>query len=175
MLRIANQSTSDPRRALLPCATLGLCLLLVACERPQPRSFADFMEDSIARDGTLARCNEDPAATLQDIECAHARRASSAIALRQERDRRETFERESQRKIEELKLEMVERERIAREAALAAARAEREAYEAMWRRSGLIPDDVFGPESAPAPTGGVPTPTGDILSLATSAAAVGSQ
>jgi hypothetical protein len=95
--------------------------------------------------------------------------------LRQERDRRETFERESQRKIEELKLEMVERERIAREAALAAARAEREAYEAMWRRSGLIPDDVFGPESAPAPAGDPLTPTGDILSLATSAAAVGSQ
>jgi len=106
------------------------------------------MDDSIARDGTLARCNQDPDGTADDIECAHARRASLSIALGQERERRETLEVESQRKIEELKLEMVERERIAREAALAAARAEREAYEAMWRERGAMPDEVFGSQAA---------------------------
>jgi hypothetical protein len=105
------------------------------------------MEDAIARDGTLARCNEDPEGTMEDIECAHARRAAVSIALRVERERREALEIESQRKIEELKQEMVERERIAREAALAAARAEREAYEALWRERGVVPDDVFGPET----------------------------
>ena len=35
-----------------------------------------------------------------------------------------------------------------RSAALAAARAEREAYEAMWRERGAVPDEVFGPEAA---------------------------
>jgi hypothetical protein len=43
---------------------------------------------------------------------------------------------------------MIERERIAHEAALAAARAEREAYEAMWRERGAVPDEVFGPSAA---------------------------
>jgi hypothetical protein len=146
MQGLVGQQASWSRRAL--GAALGLCLLLAACERPEPRGFAVFMEDSIARDGTLARCNQDPDRTAHDIECAHARRASLSIALRQERERREALEIESQRKIEELKQEMVERERIAREAALAAARAEREVYEAMWRERGVMPDEVFGPESA---------------------------
>jgi len=146
MQRNARQQPSFPRRTT--GAVLGLCLLLAACERPEPRSFAVFMEDSIARDGTLARCNQDPEGTSDDIECAHARRAAISIALSHERERREMLELESQRKIDELKLEMVERERIAREAALAAARAEREAYEAMWRERGAVPDEVFGPESA---------------------------
>jgi hypothetical protein len=43
---------------------------------------------------------------------------------------------------------MVERERIAREAALEEARAEREAYEAMWRERGSVPEAVIGSESA---------------------------
>ena len=129
---------------------LGLCLVLAACERPEPRGYSVFRDDSIARDGTLARCNNDPEGTADDIECAHARRASIAIALREEREQRERLEIESQRKIEELKREMVERERIAREEALAAARAEREAYEAMWRQRGAVPDEVFGPETSAA-------------------------
>lgn len=146
MQRFVRQHASTSRRTL--GAGFGVCLLLAACEQPEPRGFAVFMEDSIARDGTLARCNQDPEGTAGDIECAHARRASVSIALRQERERREILEIESQRKIDELKREMVERERIAREAALAAARAEREAYEAMWRERGAVPDEVFGPEAA---------------------------
>lgn len=146
MQGFVRQHASSSRLAL--GARLGLCLLLAACGRSEPRDFSVFMEDSIARDGTLARCNQDPDGTADDIECAHARRASVSIALRHERERREALELESQRKIEELKQEMVERERIAREEALAAARAEREAYEAMWRQSGAVPDAAFGPEAA---------------------------
>lgn len=146
MQRIARQHALSSGRAL--GGVLGFCLLLAACERPAPRSFAVFMDDSIARDGTLARCNQDPDGTADDIECAHARRAAVSIALSHERERREILEIESQRKIEELKQEMVERERVAREEALAAARAEREAYEAMWRERGAVPGDVFGPQAA---------------------------
>ena len=118
----------------MPCAVVGLCLALAACVEPRPRTFADFMEDPIARDGTLARCKEHAEDALTDIECSNASRAAQAIALRQERERREELERESKRQIEELKAQMVERERIAREQALEEARAEKEAYEALWRQ-----------------------------------------
>lgn len=95
-------------------------------------------------DGTIAFCNQNREETLHDIECANARRASAAIALRAERERREAYEQESERKLEALRQEMVERERIIRETTLAAARAEREAYESMWRGESL------GPVAAPA-------------------------
>lgn len=112
---------------------LGLGLLLVACEKPRARSFSDFMDDRIAREGTLAHCNQNPIETAADIECANARRAAATIALRAERERHEELERESERKLEALRSEMAERERIVRDATLAAARAEREAYEKLWR------------------------------------------
>ncbi|HUF71674.1 MAG TPA: EexN family lipoprotein [Gammaproteobacteria bacterium] len=111
----------------------GFGLLLAGCEAPPPRSFTDFMDDRIAREGTLAHCNQNPVATAEDIECANARRAAATIALRAERERREELERESERKLEALRNEMAERERIVRESTLAAARAEREAYESLWR------------------------------------------
>jgi hypothetical protein len=91
------------------------------------------MEDRIAREGTLAHCEQIPNEAQLDIECANARRAQAAIALRLERERRETLERESERKIEALNQRIVERERLAREAARQAVDAEREAYEALWR------------------------------------------
>ena len=102
------------------------------------------MEDRIAMDGTIAHCNQNPEATINDIECANARRASVAIALRQERERHEALELESERKLEALRNEMVERERIVRETTLAAARAEREAYEALWREVSRSSQDQSG-------------------------------
>jgi hypothetical protein len=138
---------SPAQRAGAPAAVIGLCLVLAACGETPPRSFADFMEDRIAMDGTIAYCNEHRRETENDIECANARRASAAIALRSERERREAYERESERKLAQMREEMVERERIVRETALAAARAEREAYEAMWRGNNNSP----GPLAAPAP------------------------
>lgn len=115
-------------------AVAALCFGLAGCAEPEPRSFAEFMEDRIAREGTLVRCDANRQEALGDIECANARRAMAVIALRQEREWRADLERESEAKMEALAREMAERERIAREAALAAARAEREAYEEMWPR-----------------------------------------
>lgn len=126
-------------------------MLLTACEEPRPRSFTDFMDDRIAREGTMAHCNQNPVATADDIECANARRAAATIALRAERERHEQLERESERKLEAMRNEMAERERIVRESTLAAARAEREAYELMWRRGAAGQDagsagrEVVGP------------------------------
>ncbi len=120
-------------RYRLPLVGVGACLLLAACDEPEPRPFAVFMEDQIAREGILAYCNQNPQETANNIECANARRAAAAIALRLERERSAELERESERKLQLLRQEMAERERIIREATLAAARAEREAYEAQWR------------------------------------------
>ena len=134
------------------CARLiapGLLCLLAACEEPQPISFAEFMEDDIARDGTLARCNENREATIVDIECANARRAASAIALRVERARREAYELESERKLAELRA-AVERERAAARAAQQRAEAAaRAAYEAQWERPGGAVVGVDGEPLAP--------------------------
>ena len=132
--------------------------MLAGCYEPPPRSFTEFMEDRLAREGTIAICNQDPIASRTDIECANARRAEAAIALRLERARREELERESERRLEALRREMHERERIATEAALAAARAEREAYEAIWRGNpaGTAAQGAVGPTALPddpGPTG----------------------
>ena len=47
------------------------------------------MEDGFARDGVLARCDED-ANALTDEECATARRAAAAVALDADRRARQT-------------------------------------------------------------------------------------
>ena len=145
-------TASDHRRrgSARALAAVSAALVLAACYEPQPRSFTEFMEDRLAREGTIAICNRDPIASRTDIECANARRAEAAIALRMERERREEFERESERRLESLRREMAERERIARESALAAARAEREAYEAIWR--GAAGNNAAAP-NAPAANG----------------------
>jgi hypothetical protein len=142
-----------------------LLALIAACEQPQQvRSYSDFMEDRIAREGTLARCNEDRDATLYDIECANARRAASAIALRRERERREALERESERKLADLRDQMARREQAARDAALAQAAAEREAYEAQWRDQNTAAGSASGPKGGLAGVTAAASP-GDGLSL----------
>jgi len=125
----------------LPCsiraaAIRGLILSLVltasACVKPEPRRFEEFMDDSIARDGTLARCNQDRSGTAHDIECANARRAAAAIALAQEQERRAELERESERKLASLRSEIERRDRAKRDAMAAALAAAEAAYEAQW-------------------------------------------
>lgn len=139
-------------KACRPLAFAGLCLLLAACsDPPPPRTFTYFMEDRIAREGTILHCDQNPQETENDLECANARRASGAIALRLERERVAELERESRIKLEALRYEMAERERAVREATLAAARAERERYEAMWQNSPQNPDTDFQPVGPPVP------------------------
>jgi len=99
-------------------AVVAAAVAGAACSpQPAPRSYDFFLNDSIARDGTLARCDRDPAAA-HDIECANARRAALAVQLEEERARREALERESAAKIEALRREF-EAQRRAREAAAA--------------------------------------------------------
>lgn len=99
----------DRTNALAPCARGRLIVVAAAvavasaCSPPPPRSYDFFLNDSIARDGTLARCDRDPVAAQTDIECANARRAALAVQLEEERARREALERESAAKIEALR------------------------------------------------------------------------
>src|SRR5690606_2359939 len=97
-----------PTNALAPCARGRLIVAAAvavasACSPPPPRSYDFFLNDSIARDGTLARCDRDPVAAQTDIECANARRAALAVRLEEERARREALEREAAAKIEALR------------------------------------------------------------------------
>lgn len=142
--------------ALSRTALLGLLIggVVAACvEPPPPRSFNEFMEDRIAREGTLARCSDNSRESLNDIECANARRAAATIALREERERREALELESERKLAALRDQMALRERAEREAAAAAEAAAQAAYEAFWRENS--PDGV-PPEFETALNPGLP-------------------
>jgi hypothetical protein len=82
-------------------ATLLFAAVVAACSPPQPepRTVLDFMEDGLARDGVLTRCNRDRDATLDDVECANARRAVATLGIEAERARAGELERESERKL----------------------------------------------------------------------------
>ncbi len=122
----------------------SLCLLTAGCSGPEPRSFQDFMDDRIAREGTLARCNQDREKTARDIDCANARRAASTVALHEERARREDLERESERKLAALRAQIGMRDRARREAMAAALAAAEAAYEAQWAAGVFAEFDVDG-------------------------------
>jgi len=86
----------------------GVCMLLAAAigacaPETKPRTVLDFMEDGLAREGVLTRCNQDRDASQQDVECANARRASAALAIEAERARAGGLEHASERKLAALR------------------------------------------------------------------------
>jgi hypothetical protein len=137
-------------RGLLPLA-LGVCLGVGCAKEPLPRSYMEFMEDSYAREGVLARCNRDRAETASDAECVSARRAAAAIAARADETLREDREAESEM------LLVAARERSAN-VQQAAQRAEADAlasadaqYEAQWAgptETLYVRDDTHEPPTA---------------------------
>lgn len=128
-------------RGGLATAVLG-CVLATACSKPDARGFDEFMEDRIAREGVIARCNQNREATENDIECANARRAASTIALREEQARRRELELESDKKLATLRAEIERRDRAKREAMDAALAAAQAAYEAQWAKDEAAADEV---------------------------------
>ncbi|MEE8543833.1 MAG: EexN family lipoprotein [Gammaproteobacteria bacterium] len=81
-------------RTLLPLVLMA-CLAAGCSVEPRPRSYMEFMDDSLAREGALARCNQDREATADDAECINARRAASTIAARADEALRDQREAES--------------------------------------------------------------------------------
>jgi len=112
---------------------LAVTAWVAACQQPaKPRSYEFFMEDGLAREGVLARCNQDRKASDDDQECDNARRAAATIGASGERERSQNYEKQSSRKLEELRDRAARRQQAEEQAAAAAKAAEKEAYEAQW-------------------------------------------
>lgn len=102
LVRNAKSVGKEPGLGLLAAGMVTVFAgFATACSlpSPEPRSFFVFMEDAIAREGVLARCNQDRDSTLRDVECLNARRAAVAIAIERERGRSGSLARESERKL----------------------------------------------------------------------------
>lgn len=145
----------------LLAGTTLLAVVLAACApQPEPRTVLDFMDDGLARDGVLTRCNQDRDATLNDVECANARRAAAAIALEAERARARQLEQESEATLLALR-ERDARVAAAEEQRAAAERAAAEAaYEARWPDT---PDARPSADAVPAPAASFGAPVGPVL------------
>jgi len=105
------------------------------------------MEDGLAREGVLARCNQDRRASVDDQECENARRAAATIGATGERERSQNYERESSRKLEALRDRAARQQQADEQAAAAAKAAEKDAYEAQWRDKNAAPSGSVGPIS----------------------------
>lgn len=78
---------------------LSAFAILVGCaEEAPPRSVQDFLADPIALEAALVTCLADRVESRYEPECVNARQASSIIAAREERERRDRAEAESERK-----------------------------------------------------------------------------
>ena len=108
-------------------------LLLTACiEEPPPRSMLEFMEDSIAREGTLVRCNADREETAGDLECINARRAAAALAARADAGKRDELEAQSEARLRAARQRYEAQQAAARQAEVAATAEEQIVYESQW-------------------------------------------
>ena len=137
---------------LLTAAALAAC-----SPEPGPRTSFDFMEDGIAREGVLTRCNQNRDATLQDVECANARRAAAAIALEAERARASGLAHESEAKLLALRQREARQMAIEQDTAAAARAAAEAAYEARWPNPAANRGNDGGAlVASPVPAFGVP-------------------
>ncbi len=154
------------RRAQLSLVLIA-CLMAGCSGELRPRSYMQFMEDSIAREGTLARCNRDREATAAVAECINARRAAATIAARADERLREQREANSDALLAAVR-DRADSDRNARRLAEAAAHAAAAAaYEAQW--AALQEREVQTPQpgyAAPAPP---PTAALDFIELPPSA------
>lgn len=76
-------------RYLLAIVTASV--FVVGCAEEQPMTVSQFLENETALYGTLARCQDDPAAG-RSAECRNARVAGERISVIEERARREARE-----------------------------------------------------------------------------------
>lgn len=140
---------------------LGAALVLAACSPPPlpPRGFDFFMKHSIARDGVLARCDEDEQAAQRDLECANARRAAMDQELAKEKASSRGLERESERKLEALRKREDTRQAVQRDEQARTLAQAKAAYEARWAKtsSGTAPGPAGqGATVVVAPAEGAP-------------------
>jgi hypothetical protein len=93
------------------------------------------MDDRVAREGTLVRCNAVRDATADDPECINARRAAATLAARVEAAQRERREAESESRRLAARQYQEAQEAAMRRAETAAIEEQQLAYEAQWHDS----------------------------------------
>ena len=83
---------------------LGTLTLHVACsEEPPPISTAQFLENPRLLEATMVHCAQNRAESRYVAECINARDAVNRIEAAQDKNRREEFERQSERKRQALR------------------------------------------------------------------------
>ncbi|MDH3533113.1 MAG: EexN family lipoprotein [Gammaproteobacteria bacterium] len=136
----------------------GVALLAGCSQEAPPRSVHDFLDEPILLEATMVRCAQNREETRYDAECVNARQAVSLIEAREERARRDAFERESERKREAL----IRTQKAAAEARRRAAEAEalqRESeYLAQFGESPPVTVEQDGEQAANAPMAVIPQP-----------------
>jgi len=153
---ITAPRAAAPGRAALLIA--GACLLFGCVDEPRPRSYIEFMEDPIAREGTLARCNQDREATAADPECVNARRAASTAGANSEAARAGQREAESELKRAALRDRIAAQQQAARRAEEAAQVAAEAAYDSQWANSD-VSSSAEPPIAPPGASYGAPMET----------------
>ena len=123
--------------ALVAFVSLGACV-----DEPPPRSFTEFMDDNIAREGVLARCNEDREATVDELECINARRAAAAIAAIADAEQRGSLEAQSEARRLAARQRAQAQQDAARQAAEQAEADAQAEYEAQFAQADAAQADV---------------------------------
>ena len=109
-------------RGTISVVLTGIFFLGGCAEELPPTSVEEFMTDRALLDSTLALCNADKAAAMEDRNCSNARRAVERLWRQQEEEKKAAAEREFQRKREALRAqanreqEQLEEQRKVREA-----------------------------------------------------------
>jgi hypothetical protein len=86
-------------KSMIVCGCIAAVVLTAACSprRIPPMTVADLMEDRVALDGVLMKCNREPEKARRDSDCLNARVAIERLAARVdpevEAKRAEDFER----------------------------------------------------------------------------------
>ncbi len=119
-------------------------ILLAGCaEEPLPRTAEYFMDNRIALDGAMVRCNADRERTIGDPECINARRAVARLGKIQEEDARKQREAEFERKRADYRVRRAMDEQRRRQAEEQRLRAEEAAREAA--AYGIVDGQVVQP------------------------------
>lgn len=125
-------------------------LFLAGCsEKPPARKVTQFLEDRIALEAALTRCNADRAGTRDDEECINAREAAKRVSVIEEQERQRGLEAESQRKLDALRRRNAELEARVRRAEEEARRLEQERYEQQFAAPAAGASEELTSESAP--------------------------
>lgn len=130
------------RTTILLC---GIALLAGCAEKQQVRSVTEFLENPILLEAAVVRCAQNRTESRYDAECVNARQAVSIIEAKEERVRRDAFERESDKKREALR----RTQQVAAEARRRAEEAERMRLEAEYlAQFGELPPPADGEGAA---------------------------